>query len=444
MILKITKNTDPVWRYKFKSVTNFDTKLKALVRNMEETLTFTGGVGLAAPQVNEPLRLFIVDYGSLRETFVNPVLTKIDKETAEGEEGCLSIPGFRGILDRSNEVEIEYQDLKGTHKRATLTGFYARIIQHEYDHLSSKFYVDRIENKKENLYEFEPIRLVYFGTPEFSASILKSLIGQSTVGEYSITLVVTAPPKLAGRDQKPRTTPVEELARQFEIPVVAPSWFAKKDEKGKRILNQEILKKIKDANPEVIVVASYGKILPKEILEIPTHGAINVHASLLPKFRGASPIQTAIAAGEETTGISIMKMNEKMDEGPVIIAAKQKISPKDTSETLSNKLAFLGANLLNHVIHLWVAGKIKAKAQNHDKATYTKILTKEDGKIDWTKPPKNLSSLVRAYYPWPGVWTLYNGKKLKLLPNNEVQIEGKKPVSLKEFRSGYKDFDLTW
>ena len=458
MILKITKDTDRVWKYKFRNVPALDEKTRQLIRDMKETLEFTGGVGLAAPQVGVPIRAFIADYGSLRETFINPKILTIGKETSGGEEGCLSIPGFRGLVKRPNQLTIEYIDAKGNKKQAKLTGFYARIIQHEYDHLSSVFYVDRITNKKKNLYEFEPIRIAFFGTNDFSATVLRSMIGQATVGEYNIPLVITAPPKLAGREQKPRVTAVETLAKQFDLPVEAPSWLVKKSktdekEKDERVVNEELIKKIKLAKADCIVVASYGKILPKEILNLPKHGAINVHASLLPKYRGASPIQAAIAAGEEFTGVTIMQMNEKMDEGPIIAQAKQRIGAKETYETLSAKLAPLGANLLNHVIHLWVAEKLKTKPQNPKKATYTKILTKEDGFIDLVKPPKNLSNLVRAYHPWPGVWTYYEvtsnkgqvtRKIIKLLPDQKVQLEGKKPVSLKEFRSGHKDFTLSW
>ncbi|MDP2671115.1 MAG: methionyl-tRNA formyltransferase [bacterium] len=448
MLLNLTKKTDPIWKYTFKPVPVIDEKVKKMVADMQETLTFTGGVGLAAPQIGEKLRLFIVDYGALKETFINPKMIKRVKETDEGEEGCLSIPGYRGILDRATEIVLEYTDIRGKTKLATLSGFYARIVQHEYDHLSSTFYVDHIADKKENLLAFEPVRLVFFGTPEFAATILRSLIGQSTVGEYEIPLVVTAPPKLAGRKQEERVTPVEELAKQFNIALEKPSWLVKKDSSGKRIVNEEIVAKIKAAKPQVIVVASYGKILPKEILDIPVSGSLNVHGSVLPKYRGASPIQAAIAAGDLYTGVSIMKMNEKMDEGPVIISAKQRINKDDTFETLSAKLAVTGSNLINHVIHLWVNKKIKAKAQKHEQATYTKILKKEDGYVDFGNPPKNLSNLIRAYHPWPGVWTIYRIKneelRVKLLPKQTVQVEGKKPIALKEFKSGHPDFTLTW
>ncbi len=444
MVLKITKKTDPIWRYKFKNISTPGAEIKKLVKEMQETLAFTGGVGLAAPQVGEPLRLFIVDYGSLRETFLNPKIINLVTEAVEGEEGCLSIPGYRGLVNRAKGLTIEYSDLKGKKKRATLTGFYARIIQHEFDHLTSVFYTDRIVNKKKNLYQFEPIRLIFFGTPEFASVILRSLIGQATVGEYAIPFVVTAPPKLIGRTQEARVTAVENLAKEFEIPVETPAWLARKTKDGQRELNQDFFKKLQAAQADCFVVASYGKILPAEFLSIPSHGCLNVHASLLPKYRGASPIQSAIAAGDTHTGVTIMKMNEKMDEGPIIASVKQRILLSDTFESLSRRLAFLGSLLINQVIHVWAAEKLKTKAQNSKQATYTKILTREDGHFDWQKPPANLSNLVRAYHPWPGVWTQYNGKILKLLPGKQVQLEGKKPVSLKEFKAGHKDFNLAW
>ncbi|OGY26416.1 MAG: hypothetical protein A2Z42_04635 [Candidatus Woykebacteria bacterium RBG_19FT_COMBO_43_10] len=433
MILPLAKHSAPIWKQKFKNISKISPEIKKLVADMRETLELTSGVGLAAPQANAPLRLFIVDYGRLKEVFINPKITNYGKETDSVEEGCLSVPRVRGEVNRVVRIEIDYIDLKGVRKKAALSGYFARIVQHEYDHLSSVFYTDRVVDKK-SLYTYKPIKIVFFGTPEFGAIILQTLYGQQLVGEYSIDLVVTAPDKPSGRGQQLTPSEVKKMAERFNLPVVTPD----------SIKNVKLINQLKKLEPDFIVLASYGKLIPEEILSIPKKGALNVHPSLLPKYRGASPIAAAILNGDKFTGITIMKMNEKMDEGDILAVVKIRVSPKDTSETLSIKLANVATRLIHHVLHLAAAAKIKPKPQDHKRATYTKFLKKADGYIDWKNPPKNLEAAIRAYYRWPGVWTRYKGKILKLLPNKMVQLEGKEPTVLSEFKTGHLDFTLGW
>ena len=433
MIVPLAKHSAPIWKQKFKNISKITPEIKKLVADMRETLELTSGVGLAAPQVNTPLRLFIVDYGRLKEVFINPKITSYGKETDSVEEGCLSVPRVRGEVNRVVRIEIDYIDLKGVRKKATLSGYFARIVQHEHDHLSSVFYTDRVVDKK-SLYTYKPIKIVFFGTPKFGAIVLQTLYGQQLVGEYSIDLVVTTTDKPSGRGQQPLPSEVKKTAVRFKLPVVTPD--SMKDVK--------FIRQLKQLEPDFIVLASYGKLIPKEILSIPKKGPLNVHPSLLPKYRGASPITKAILEGDKSTGVTIMKMNEKMDEGDILAVVKIRISPKDTSDTLSIKLANVATRLIHHVLHLAAAAKIKPKPQDSRKATYTKLLKKDDGYIDWKNPPKNLESAIRAYYPWPGVWTRYKGKILKLLPEGGVQLEGKEPTGLKEFKAGHPDFNLDW
>ena len=432
MILQITNNKDLIWKQKFKNVNKIDTDIRKKLADMKETLEFTGGVGLAAPQVGIPLRIFIANYGKLKGVFINPKITKRVRKTSEGEEGCLSVPGFRGLVHRSDELTLDYLDLDERRKQAKLTGFYARIIQHELDHLKSIFYVDRISDKKKKMVHFSPIRIVFFGTPVFGSIIIKSIIGQAVVGEYEILLIVTQPERPSGRGQLTKPSPTKLVAKQFSIPTIEPI----------NLRNRELVKHLKVLKPDVFVVASYGQILPKNILNIPKYGSLNAHASFLPKYRGASPIQSAILGKEKYTGVTIMLMNEKMDEGNILAQTKVKIEPKETTEELSLRLAKISSELLHQALHLWVNKRIKPRRQQPTKATYTKRLTKDTGCIDWKKPPKNLDVMIRAYFPWPGVWTNYNGKVLKLLPESKVQLEGKSPVTLKDFKQGHKDFSL--
>ncbi len=230
---------------------------------------------------------------------------------------------------------------------------------------------------------------------------------------------------------------MKRLANSFKLPVIEPITIKR---------NKELVSRLKSLSPDFLVVASYGKILPKEILDIPKKGALNVHPSLLPKYRGASPIQSAILNGDKSTGVTIMKMNEKMDEGNILSSSRLRILSKDNSKTLEEKLTQLGSNLILQTIHLHFHNKLKPRVQNKKLATYSKIIKKDDGEIDWKNLPAGrqdrLKRMIRAYYPWPGVWTRYNGKRLKLLPGNKVQIEGKEPIDLKQFQSGHKDFTI--
>lgn len=277
------------------------------------------------------------------------------------------------------------------------------------------------------------LKIVYIGTPEFSAVILKKLIQNG----YAPVLVVTAPDKPVGRKQIITPPSVKILAQKNNIQVL----------QTEKIKNCQ--SKIENFQPDLGILAAFGQIVPKNILNIPKYGFLNVHPSLLPKFRGPSPIQSAILNGDEETGVTIMLMNEKLDEGDIISNISDPFSKNETYETLHNKLAELGGNLLVKTIPDWVSGKIKAKPQNNAKATYSKILKKEDGRIDWTKPADFIDRQIKALNPWPGTFDVYKGKKLKILKSEvvngkliikQVQLEGKKPMSFEEFLLGHKNY----
>ncbi len=277
------------------------------------------------------------------------------------------------------------------------------------------------------------LKIVFMGTPEFGAIVLDELIK----GDFKPILVITTPSKPVGRKQILTPSPVKIIARKNNIPVEQP----------------EIIKnwklKIENLNPDLGIVAAYGQIIPKDILNIPKYGFLNVHPSLLPKYRSPSPIQAAILNGDKKTGVTIMLMDEKIDHGPILAQKTLEIEEKETGETLHNKLANLGASLLMESISRWTRKMIKSKPQDEKKATYTKILARENGKINWKKTAKDLERQVRAFYPWPGTYTIYNGKILKILKAEllkgrlvikEVQLEGKKPMSFEDFFRGHPDF----
>ena len=282
--------------------------------------------------------------------------------------------------------------------------------------------------KKENL------KIIFIGTSQFAAIILDKLCQAN----LKPVLVITAPDKPVGRKQIITPPPAKLTAEKYDIPISQP----------KVISNFQF----PISKPDLIVVAAYGQIIPKEILKIPRYGCLNVHPSLLPKYRGPSPIQAAILNGDKETGVTIIKMTEKVDAGPIIANIKYQISNiKINYETLHNKLAELGTDLLIKTIPLWIKGKIKEKLQDESKASYTKILTKEDGLINWRDPIEKIERQIRAFNPWPGAYTIYRGKMLKILEadivNNQlilkkVQLEGKKPMRFEDFLRGHQDFNL--
>ncbi len=272
------------------------------------------------------------------------------------------------------------------------------------------------------------LKIVYFGTPEFVIPVVDILTKQGwLVG------VVTAPDKKAGRDQHLESSDIAKQVSSLNIPVLKP-------EK----LNEAFAEELKKLEPDLLVVGAYGKIIPQSVIDIPKYGALNIHPSLLPKYRGGTPIQAAILAGDSITGVTIIKMDEKMDHGPIISRMEISLSNDDTLESMSNLLFQKAANMLVETVQRYIENQLKPKEQEHDEATFCKLIKKEDGYLDVDNPPAplQLDRMIRAYYPWPTAWTKWKGKVVKLLPNQMIQIEGKKVTSVKDFLNGYPDFPL--
>lgn len=298
--------------------------------------------------------------------------------------------------------------------------------------------------------------IVFFGTPEFAVPILEKLAGSP----YRPTLVITQADKPAGRKQELTPPPVKVAAGKLAIPIV------------QQATRKELIDILRSDSPVLFVVVAYGKILPKEVLGIPKYGTLNVHPSLLPKWRGPSPIQYAILNGDAETGVSIMLLDEEMDHGPILEVRRSKIVDRDTTGTLSARLAEISGNLLLETIPRWLAGGITPQKQDHAQATYSKIIAKEDGRIDWQESAREIERMLRAFTPWPGIYTTWNGKRIKILAaytrdtkeagesgkvaqaGNEIAIEtgkgtllvtrlqpeGKMPMHADEFLRGYPDF----
>jgi methionyl-tRNA formyltransferase len=244
-------------------------------------------------------------------------------------------------------------------------------------------------------------RLLFMGTPEFS---VPSLVGLAE--SEDLTLAVTNPDRPKGRGRSVEPPPVKVAALDRGIPVFQP-------ERVKN--NPDAVSRIREEEPDIIVVVAYGKILPPEILEIPRYGCINVHASILPKYRGAAPINWAIINGETQTGITIMKMDEGMDTGPILLVREEQIRDDDTAQSLGERLSRLGAAAIVEALTLLRAGKLEETPQDNDEATYAPMIKKDLGEIDWKEPAERIRNLVRGLHPWPSAYTIYGGKSLKII-----------------------------
>ena len=241
----------------------------------------------------------------------------------------------------------------------------------------------------------EDMKILFLGTPEFAASTLDNLIKSG----YKPSLIITSSDKRSGRGKKMQESPVSLLAKEKKIETLKP----------KKIT--EIKDRIKKESFDLAIISAYGQIVPQEILDMPSKGFLNLHPSLLPKHRGASPITQTIIDGDKETGATIMLLNDKMDEGPILKQKKINLTGKEFFQELSMKLISLGSDILIETIPLWVNGKIKAKEQDHCQATYTKIIKKEDGKINWRDPAYLIEREVRAYSIWPKSFSFYQDKK---------------------------------
>ena len=305
------------------------------------------------------------------------------------------------------------------------------------------------------------MRIVFMGTPEFAVPSLEHLI----LNQYEVVAVYTQPDRPAGRGRALAYPPVKEAALRWKLPVVQPV----------SLKSAEAVSQLADLHPDVVVVAALGQILPQSVLDVPGYGCINVHPSLLPRFRGASPVVAAILAGDEFTGVSIMLMDSGLDTGPVLARAAVPVSPQDNTGSLTDKLSLVAARLLQEALAGWLRREIVPQPQNEAEATYSTHITKEDGEIDWHLPTDDIWRRVRAFNPWPGCFTGWRGKQLKIieavplpeggvsevgqvvaLPGHEavfgvgtgegvlgvlkVQLEGKRAMSAAEFRRGQKDF----
>jgi methionyl-tRNA formyltransferase len=271
------------------------------------------------------------------------------------------------------------------------------------------------------------MRLVFMGTAELACNSLRALLARS---EFSIRAVVTQPDRPKGRDLKVQPSPVKKLAVEAGLPVLQPE----------RARHPEFIAALEALAPELIVVAAYGQILPSAILTLPHYGCLNVHTSLLPKYRGAAPIQRAILNDEPETGVTIMKLDVGLDTGPMLTQERTPIYPEDTAPSLHDRLAELGARLLVETIPGFVAGSIVPRPQPAEGVSLAPKITKEEGRIDWTQPARAVWNRVRGLVPWPGTfcWLETGGERhlLKIWQAEVVDLQGEPGALLRADKTG--------
>jgi methionyl-tRNA formyltransferase len=303
------------------------------------------------------------------------------------------------------------------------------------------------------------VRLVFLGTPKFAVPTLERIVEAG----HEVVAVVTQPDRPSGRGQQVSPPPVKEAAQRLGLAVHQPE----------RIRAPEAIEFLRELRPEAMVVVGYGKILPQAILDIPPHGILNVHASLLPHYRGAAPIQWAIACGENLTGVTTMRIDAGLDTGDILLQRATAIGPEEDAIELGARLARLGAELLVETLAGLEAGGIQPHPQDHSQASLAPILKKDDGRIDWSRPAGEIHNRVRGFVPWPGCHTRFRGRPLQIwkarvaegarggpgtahpskarlvvacgeggaLELLEVQLEGKKRIPAGAFLSGYHVID---
>ena len=304
------------------------------------------------------------------------------------------------------------------------------------------------------------MRIIFMGSPQFSVPSLEQLI----INHYDVAAVYTQPDRPSGRGRGLAVSPVKAAALKWGLPIIQHG----------SLRSAEALAQLKELKPDVIVICAFGQILTQALLDIPSRLCLNVHFSLLPRHRGASPVAAAILAGDEFTGVSIQLVRVKVDTGPVLASAAVPIAPLDNTGSLTEKLSVVGAHLLQEALIGWLNNTLKPVAQDETKATYFGQVKKEDGEIDWKSPAIEIWRRVRAFYPWPGSYTYWKGKHLKInqaavlpggshkeaglvisLPGTEaigvvtgdailellnIQYAGKKAMTAAEFSRGQRDF----
>lgn len=435
MILKIRKSNDTILRQPAEKVTDFGHDFQFLVDNMIETMRKNNGIGLAAPQVGCSKQFFIVEFEGEKDmdlkpfpltVVCNPEIVKYSKEERKMVEGCLSFPGLEVLVKRPERITIKGQDRYGKPIEIEADDLYARVLQHENDHLNCTLLIDKIEE----------MNVIFIGTGTLGQKSLEFLAEDL---QYKILAVITGEPKeVQRRGTKTEDNSIIKIAQKYNLPII----------KTNNIKDPAVVDKIKKLKPDLGVMVDFGQIIPQDILDIPKHGIINIHPSLLPKHRGPTPIQGPILNGEKITGVSLILTSKRMDAGDIISFAKVEITKGETSSTIKTFLGEVGASLLLNSIPYYLAGDLKPEPQNEADATYTKLFTTEDGFVDENTKTDEVERKIRAFDAWPKVYTIVNDKRIQIISAHfeqdgkftidKVKPQGKSEMSYEDWKRGHK------
>lgn len=412
-------------------------ELKRLVDDMAEALDrFPEGVALAAPQVGVSYRLFIVRKDraiSLPqpappatppapeiEVYVNPEIVKTSRRRAKVDEGCLSVHGVYGVAKRHERVTLRARDIRGARFTRGAGGLMAQIFEHEVDHLNGVLFIDHAER----LIRIPPHperAFAYFGTPKVASDTLEFLIERG----FTPAVAVTAPDAPKGRGLALAPSETKVAAEKHGIPVLTP-------EK----LDAGFIGSLRALGCEYAVVVAYGKIFPETLIAAFPKGVLNVHYSLLPKYRGATPLEAALKAGEEETGVTVQKMQKELDAGDILAQSATPISRDETARELRPRLIRLGAELLAETIPPYLSGALIPRPQDAAGATHARKLKKEDGLISLDAPAEENWNKYRAYADTIGTYFMEGGKRMRItkasLRNGVFAVERVVPEGKRE------------
>jgi methionyl-tRNA formyltransferase len=441
---KLVYYPDPMLRERAQEVRDFSADLNTLADSMRQIMKENNGMGLAAPQVGDPRRIIVVEYFPLPNSeekpipftvLINPEVVAQGNETDVMSEGCLSVPYVEVEIERPTDVTIKAYDVSGKEVKLRAKGLFARIVLHEIDHLNGKLILD---------YDTNPIssdrpRAIVWGSTAFTTGVLNIL--RQTL---DVTHIVTEPPKPSGRKQELTPTATKQYADMLGIPTIEPT-----DLQDPRIYNYLLSLK-----PEIMIVAAYGRLIPESLYTIPTYGTLNVHPSLLPKYRGATPIQAAILAGDTQTGVTIMQLAPSFDTGAIIAQAPYDLDGSETYGELEVILSELGGEVIKEILPQYLKGELEPIPQDDRLVSKTTKISLADRWLDMRQDAVVNERKVRAYAPEPGAFVIVRGQTIKVLSahieNNElvfdtVQPAGKKPMKWGDFLRGYRheiSFDL--
>ena len=392
---EIRRHPDPVLRREAKPVHKVNRQVREMLDDMMETMRRARGVGLAAPQVGISRRVIVVDVGDGPIELINPEIVHAEG-TDVAVEGCLSVPGLIGEVPRYRKVTVSGLNRTGHRTWIEAEGLLARALQHEIDHLNGVLFVDRATEVREVV---PAPAVVFLGTGTFAVPVLREICARG----YEVLAVITQPDRRQGRGLQLASPPVKLEAGRLGLEVEQPE----------SIRTEEFLARIRQSAPDFLVVADFGRILPPDLLRV-GKAVVNLHPSLLPRWRGPAPIERALMAGDEVTGVTTQHVSERVDAGDIILQKEVPISPEDTAGTLRERLAREGATLMVETLGLLSRGEDPRRPQDEALATYAAAIRPQDEIIAWNENARQVVNRVRALEPVPGARTFWYGSLMKV------------------------------